>query len=115
MLQRFSFSYDLWEEKFTVTRLDSPTRSASNLPAARAEAWCLDNLSLPIADVPRDRPFWVALEFESEEAKDPSKADVTGLTDRLIDIFGRRPRDEEQVRGVDQVEVVSLSNLIKKR
>src|SRR5207244_84773 len=42
VLQRFSFSYDLWEEKFTVTRLDSPTRSASNLSAARAEAWCIE-------------------------------------------------------------------------
>lgn len=112
--QRFSFSYDLWEEKFAVTRLDSPTRSVSNLSITRAEAWCLENLSVAVADVPADRPFWIALEYESEEVKDLNK-EVTGLTDRLIDIFSRRPRDEEQVRGTEQVEVLSLKDLIKKR
>ncbi len=92
VLQRFTFSYDLWEEKLSVTRLDSPSRSASNLSASRAEAWCLDNLSLPITELPGDRQFWVALEYETEDPKDANKSDGSGLTlGGLIDIFGRKP------------------------
>ena len=45
--------------------------------------------------------------------QDEAKWDTLG--DRLIDIFSRRPRDEEQVRGAEQVEVLSLKDLIKKR
>src|SRR5688572_9001977 len=66
--ERFSLSYDLWEERFSVTRQATPTRSASNLSAAAAQAWCLDNLSLAAAHLPGDRAFWVELEYQTEEA-----------------------------------------------
>jgi len=38
----FVVSYDLWEERFSVTRSRAPARAASRLPAGEAEAWCLD-------------------------------------------------------------------------
>src|SRR3989442_5549256 len=35
----FAISYDLWEEKFAITRIGSSPRSVSHLSAAAAEAW----------------------------------------------------------------------------
>jgi hypothetical protein len=43
---RFVMSYDLWEEKFSVTRVTGPSRSVSHLSASNAETWCVDQLSL---------------------------------------------------------------------
>ncbi len=115
LTQRFAFSYDLWEEKFTVTRLDSPARSASNLSIAKAQAWCLDNLAIPVAELPRDRPFWVMVEFESEETQYPDKEASSLTLSSLIDIFSRRSRDDQQVRGYGEAGPLSLNELVKKK
>jgi len=95
--ERFVFSYDLWEEKFSVTKLGEGQRTASHLSAAAAEAWCFDNLSISTSDLPQDRPFWLRFEIRAAEPKD--EAAVIGdsglnLT-RLIEIFSRRPRDQQ--------------------
>jgi hypothetical protein len=114
-VQRFTFSYDLWEEKVAVSRLDFPARSASNLSTAAAESWCLENLSIAASELPQARSFWVGLEYETEEAKDSGKSDGSGLTlSGLIDIFSRSPRDMQQVRGSDEVGPFSLDDLKKK-
>ncbi len=113
--ERFTFSYDLWEEKFSVTRLASPTRSASNLSGAAAESWCLENVSIAVADIPTDRPFWVGVEYASEEAKDSTKSESPLTLGSLIDIFSRRTRDEQQIRGaVEESGPFRLQDLMKK-
>src|SRR5262249_52881823 len=56
---RYVFSYDLWEEKFSVSALASPPRSISHLSSTAAETWCLDGLSLPSAGLARDQAFWL--------------------------------------------------------
>ena len=64
--------------------------------------------------VRRDQ-FWITLEYETEEPKDTSKTDSSGLTlSSLIDIFSRKPRDEQQVRGFDEIGPVRLDDLRKK-
>jgi hypothetical protein len=116
VVERFKFSYDIWEERVTVTRLGTPTRSASNLSIVGAEAWCLDNLSLSAAELPKDRQFWVALEYQSEEPKETAASEDSGLTlSSLIDIFSRRSRDEQQVRGVDEAGPFRLDDLKKNK
>ncbi|HTT65828.1 MAG TPA: hypothetical protein VMG35_28455 [Bryobacteraceae bacterium] len=94
---RFVFSYDLWEEKFSVTKLGEGQRTVSHLSAAAAEAWCLDNVAISSTGLPQDRPFWLRFELRAAEPKD--EAAVIGdaglnLT-RLIEIFSRRPRDQQ--------------------
>jgi len=94
---RFIFSYDLWEEKFSVTKLGEGQRTASHLSAAAAEAWCLDNVAISASGLPQDRPFWLKFELRAAEPKD--EAAVIGdsglnLT-RLIEVFSRRPRDQQ--------------------
>jgi hypothetical protein len=114
--ERFNFSYDLWEEKFSVARLASPARSAANLSAAAAESWCVDNLAIAVKDIPADRPFWVSLEYATEEPRDTAKTDTATLTlGGLIDIFSRRTRDDPQVRGsVPDAGPFRLQDLMKK-
>ena len=96
-LHRFAVSYDLWEEKFAVTRLEPFPRSVSHLSASAAEAWCLDSLSLPITGLAPDKAFWIRLDFRAEDPKDASvQASNSGLTlSGLIDIFSRRTRDDQ--------------------
>src|SRR5689334_24766963 len=46
--EQFSISYDLWEEKFAVSKGGPSPRSISHLSAAAAEAWCIDNITIPV-------------------------------------------------------------------
>ena len=85
------FSYDLWEERFSVVQRDDPKVAASHLTTAAAEAWCVHLLPLPVGAAPADKAFVVKLECslgeENAPARDaPSAATFTGL----IDFFSRK-------------------------
>jgi hypothetical protein len=85
------FSYDLWEERFSVVQRDNPKVAASHLTVAAAEEWCVDLLALPVRAAPAGKAFVVELECslreESAPAADaPSATTLTGL----IDIFSRK-------------------------
>jgi len=113
---RFAVSYDLWEEKFSVTRQAVPERSASNLSATAVESWCFENISLPVSDLPPDRTFWVTLEYQSEAPKEVNKPDPVSLTlGSLIDIFSRKPRDDQEVHGSAEAGPLRLDDLRKKK
>jgi hypothetical protein len=87
------FSYDLWEERFTVARVDEPNTSASHLTAAAAEAWCIDLLSLPASAAPADKTFVVKLECSlREENAQPADATATATLTGLIDLLSRKAR-----------------------
>lgn len=92
--ERFVFSYDLWEEKFSVTKARPPRRSISHLTANAAESWCLDNLQIPTAGIGGEQPLWVRLEIRSEEPKDipPILGDPGVSLTSLIEIFSRPAR-----------------------
>jgi hypothetical protein len=111
-VDRFVVSYDLWEEKFAVTRTGRERRTISHLTAAAAEAWCLDSLALNVAGLAPDRPFWLRLEFRAEEPKD--QAAVVGepginLT-RLIEVFSS-PARAQQPRWEASVGPLRLTEL----
>ncbi len=95
--QRFAVSYDIWEERFSVTRVGSPARSQSNLTAIAAERWCLDNLGLNVAGIAPDRPFWLRLEMRVADPRDQNGVVGEGginLT-KLIEIFSRPPASSQ--------------------
>ena len=50
--ERFTVSYDVWEEKFSVVRPRDFRKSASNLSANAAESWCLENLLARTSTLP---------------------------------------------------------------
>jgi hypothetical protein len=91
---RFAVSFDLWEERFAVTRLDALRKNASHLSAAEAEAWCLDNLILRPAGLSPDSAFWVRLDVRPEEANEsPPLGEDLGVTlARLVELFSRPPQ-----------------------
>ncbi len=95
---RFVVSYDLWEEKFSVTSLREPRTSASHLTAAAAEAWCLENLRLPLAGVNSAGDLRLRLELRSAETKEtnPLLADAGISLTGLIEVFSRPPRSQQQ-------------------
>jgi len=94
---RFAFSYDIWEERFSVTKIGErpETRhSASHLSAAQAENWCLDNLVIDRSAIPAEQPFYVQLDLRAEDPRD--QVGIIGdpginIT-RLIELFGRPAR-----------------------
>ena len=62
----FALSYDLWEERFAVTTVEARSQSASHLMMAAAEAWCVEQLAIPVSALGalgRDLPFWIRLEY----------------------------------------------------
>jgi hypothetical protein len=88
--RRVVFSYDLWEERFSVVQIEGKA-SASHLTAAAAEAWCIDLLSLPLGAAPADKTFVLKLECALRDdgaapADAPSATTFTGL----IDLFSRK-------------------------
>lgn len=104
--QSFVLSYDLWEERFAVTRVGGASRSISHLTSSDAETWCLEQLAVPLGDLASfgwNAPFWIRLEsriLDGDGAANPNGDG--GYTLRgLIDVLSRRRRAGE-VRDVIQ-------------
>lgn len=99
---RFALSYDIWEERFSVTRIDRPPesrRSWSHLSAQAAEALCLENMVIDRSELPADKQFYVQLDLRAEDPKD--QLGIIGdpginVTRFLIEVFGRPPRSPQE-------------------
>ena len=97
---RFALSYDIWEERFSVTKIGQTPdsrRTMSHLSAQQAENWCIDNLVIDRSQVPVDKPFYVQLDLRADDPRD--QLGIIGdpginLT-RLIELFGRAPRSAQ--------------------
>ena len=50
--EQFLLSFDLWEEKYSVVQTGPEGRAASRLTPEMAEAWCLENMPIPLQAVP---------------------------------------------------------------
>jgi hypothetical protein len=94
--ERFTISFDLWEEKYSVIQRKPDGRSASRLTSSAAEAWCLENMPIPVRSVPERQPFMIRLECSTEEDEETVKGDIRPSLSlaALIDIFSRKnPED----------------------
>ena len=98
--QAFNVSFDLWEERFAVTRLGQPARSVSHLTSTAAEAWCLENITIAVSAIPADRrgSVWMRLHLQPRDEAPARRSDEdSGLSIRvLIDALGRR--DDREMR-----------------
>jgi hypothetical protein len=94
--ERFAFSFDLWEEKYSVFRSPPDGRYISHLSAAGAEAWCLNHMHVPLEAIPEQQSFMIQLEWSIEEngnGKPPE--DEPGLSiGGLIKYLSRRESEE---------------------
>ncbi len=102
-IERFVFSYDLWEEKFSIAKLGNPRRSVSRLSARAAEAWCIQEMTLPQAGLAPEQPFWLRLEARAENpAEDPHVMTEEGVSlTRLVELFSRRSRGGDSRWSID--------------
>ena len=90
---RLVVSYDLWEERFSVTRLGGAPQTRSHLTTAAAEAWAVESLWISAAGLTPTRTFWLRLEIRPVDPKETQSVVGEGgisLT-RLVEIFSRRP------------------------
>ena len=103
--QSFILSFDIWEQRFAVTRAGTPPRSISHLTARDTEAWCLENLTIPVAALARlsrDTPFWIRVDYVVQDrAPAPNPEDDSTFTlRRLIDVLSRRRQNQDAGRSL---------------
>ncbi len=93
--ERFSISFDLWEEKYSVAQLRQDGRTVSRLTAAMTEAWCLDNMPVPVRTIPDGQRFMIRLECSVDESYSGNKGKSgSGLTlEGLIDLLSRKKNE----------------------
>lgn len=95
-LERFTVSYDVWEEKFSVVRVRDFRRSGMRLSANGAETWCLENLFVPAASLQAGQQLWARLEIRTVESREPLPA-ASGINlATLIEIFSRPSRPQQE-------------------
>jgi hypothetical protein len=112
---RLILSYDLWKETFAVKMLGSGQRSQSDLTAAQAEAWCMDNLAISALGMAPERPFWLRFELRTASQKElgrvvgESGISLTGL----IEMFGRKPGadDSSWTRSAGPLRLADLPRI----
>jgi hypothetical protein len=92
--ERLIFSYDLWEERFSVSVRGASTRSKPGLTATQAEAFALGELAVTALGLAPDRPFWLRFELRARSTKELSSAvgdSGISLTGLAIDWLSRKP------------------------
>ena len=91
--QRYRLSFDLWEERIAVTRIATPPRAVSHLRPKAAEAWCLENLTLPVSSIGRKgkEPFWIRVEslVEGDRPQPANGQDASLLHSMIEKLSGR--------------------------
>ena len=100
-LERFTVSYDVWEEKFSVVRVRDFRRSGMRLSASSAESWCLDNIVVAAAGLPTGQQLLARLEIRSAESKEPLATSSGINLATLIEIFSRPLRPEQDRWSVE--------------
>jgi hypothetical protein len=101
----FALSYDLWEERFAVTVSDARAQSVSHLGQAAAEAWCVEQLVVPLSAIGalgRDAPFWIRLEYNVLDGDGgPGSPDGGYTLQGLIDLLSRRRKTDSSSQALE--------------
>ena len=100
----FALSYDLWEERFAVTTVEARAQSVSHLALAAAEAWCVEQLTIPLTALGAlgDQPFWIRLEYRILDGDAASDQSDSGYTlQALIDALSRRRKTEASPHALE--------------
>jgi hypothetical protein len=112
--ERFSVSYDLWEEKYSVMQSRPDGRSASRLTAAMVETWLLDAMPIPIRSIPEQQPFLISLECYADKSEiGNGDKNRPGLSlAGLIDVFSRKDNEKPLYweAATRQLRLSDLSN-----
>lgn len=93
-VDRFVVSFDLWEEKFAISRLGPTRQQVSHLSREAAERWVFDHAGVAVAGLALDRPVWLRMELRSDDSRESAGLllDPSVTLARLIEWFGRPPK-----------------------
>src|SRR5262249_6040132 len=94
--ERFVVSYDLWEERYSVTKLSQPPKTNSHMTAQAAEVWCLDQMPLDVSGLNGKETFWTRMEVRAEDDKRDGGS-----------LFGRERMSESGISLNGLVEIFS--------
>lgn len=84
---RFIISYDLWEERYAVTKITPTRKTAGHLTAIEAEAWCVQEMSvLDLSGVGANQPIWARMEIRAQEERDSPLFSRDNITDAGISL-----------------------------
>jgi hypothetical protein len=100
----FNLSFDLWEQRFAVTRIGPMPRSLSHLTRRAAEDWCLENVTVPLTEMgryARDTPFWVRIEYRVQDRAPSGAEESTFTLQTLIDVLSRKRNDQQQGQSME--------------
>ena len=101
----FALSYDLWEERFAVTTVEKRPQSISHLALPAAEAWCTDQLGIPLSalrTLGRDHPFWIRLEYRILDSGSTQDSGESGFTlQTLIDLLSRVRKTDSAPHAIE--------------
>jgi hypothetical protein len=103
--ERCVFSYDLWEERFSVTRTSDTggeVEAISYLDRNAAEKWCLEHISLATDGIDADRRVRVTLRIRSEVPRDMAPVFGTrGISlGGLVDLLSKRRREDQPAESL---------------
>jgi len=99
--QRCVFSFDIFEEKFAVAKVEPPRQQKSHLSDRDAEKWCLDSI-FDMSGISSSEPLWAQMDIRLEDpprnggllGSSVSESGVSlsnGLTS-LVELFSRPPQ-----------------------
>jgi hypothetical protein len=108
------FSYDIWEEKFKVSRAEPGVRPVSHLTEKAAQDACLDSLTIPITNLNTSDPFWVAFEYTMEDRKASDSAESRSILGSIVEIFSQK-KGKPQTSGTLQGGPFRMADLRKLR
>lgn len=101
----FAVSYDLWEERFAVTTVEKRAQSASHLALTAVEAWCVDQLAVPVkalGALGRDLPLWIRFEYRVlDEDGSADAGDSRYTLGALIDALSRRRKTDSSTHAIE--------------
>jgi hypothetical protein len=105
------FSYDIWEERYKVSRSEPGARSASHLNEDAAQKLCVESLTIPTASLTPDSAFWISLEYRMEDRQVSSSGeDQRTWLGAVVEIFSQR-KEKPQLTGMLQGGPFRLSEL----
>jgi len=115
-VQHFILSQDIWDRTFKVTIPNFGPHEKTGLTAAQAESWCLENLYIGTAGLPKDQPLWMKFNMRTVRQDDLARIigdDRISLTS-FFEYISRRAGAGEPQWVFETLRAFRLQDLKKK-
>ena len=113
--ERFLVSYDIWEERFSISRMRSSQAGAAHLTAAATQSWALDRFAMEAAQLPQNRPLWFRIDVRAADEKERrSGEDETLSLASLIELFSKSAKSDRGGQWRAESNPVIIADLMRR-